>query len=291
MPDQRKMKWGILGLCAVCLIGCIQNDEALLAATKYVQKARQEQKTSSGNGQLPRQPVEQHRLSGAKDVMLGKPPMAADAKKTAIPAHPRLRKRVALTFDDGPDLQYTPQVLSVLKKERVPATFFVVGKMVQKYPKVVRRMVREGHVVGNHSYSHRELTKLTMAQLDAEIKLTDALIYHAIHKKPLFFRPPFGVIDEKITAHLTKKGYKMIPWNVDTLDWQEGNSSDDIVNKVKKDIEAGGIVLQHSFGGPQIENTVKALPRIIAYLRDNGYEFVTIDQLYDIQAYSETGNP
>jgi peptidoglycan/xylan/chitin deacetylase (PgdA/CDA1 family) len=83
----------------------------------------------------------------------------------------------------------------------------------------------------------------------------------------------------------------MIPWNVDTLDWQEGNSSDDIVNKVKKDIEAGGIVLQHSFGGPQIENTVKALPRIIAYLRDNGYEFVTIDQLYDIQAYSETGNP
>ncbi|MFC7440871.1 polysaccharide deacetylase family protein [Laceyella putida] len=306
MAGYKRARWAFLGLCILLLVGCML-EKTTLQPVKPVGKPLRAPQAKDGSNEIDQQAKASPPLTNepAKPVVNMKPKVRTEkvtnkltvAERKQLEAlksqplfyrGPAFRKQVALTFDDGPDERFTPQVLAILKKEQVPATFFVVGKMVERYPEVVRQIVEEGHVVGNHSYSHKELTKLSLAQVDAEIDRTGALVYDAIHKKPLFIRPPYGAIDDEITLHLGKRGYKVIQWSVDTLDWRKGNSPYNIVDKVKANIEAGGIILQHSFGGTQIGNSVEALPYIIKYLEDSGYEFVTVDRLLDIPAYSET---
>lgn len=197
------------------------------------------------------------------------------------------QKRVALTFDDGPDRYYTLQILDILKKEKVPATFFVVGNLSKIYPDVLRRIDQEGHVIGNHSWNHPQFTKLSQSGINSQLSRTNAVIKEAIGKEPRLFRPPYGAMNTRVEKQIGSQGYKIIQWSVDTRDWS-GRSSKQIVNTVINQVEPGGIILQHSAGGEKLRTTVEALPQIISYLKKNGYEFVTVDELLYVPAYFET---
>ncbi|WP_051271090.1 polysaccharide deacetylase family protein [Shimazuella kribbensis] len=199
----------------------------------------------------------------------------------------RYKKQVALTFDDGPDQHYTVQILDILKRERVKATFFVLGSMAKMYPSSLLRIYDEGHVISNHSWNHPILTHLSEAQVMKQIEDTNNVVTSVIGKTPLLVRPPYGALNKKLEHAIGNKGYKLIYWNIDTLDW-DNQTADKIVATVKKGTSKGSIILQHNAGGESLKATVEALPRIIAHLRGLGYEFTTIDQLLHTPAYTKT---
>ncbi|WP_027416098.1 polysaccharide deacetylase family protein [Aneurinibacillus terranovensis] len=192
------------------------------------------------------------------------------------------KKRVALTFDDGPDNFYTPQILDILNDNGVTATFFVVGKQVKLFPQVLKRILQEGHEIGNHSWSHPELPKLTTTQVIQEVQKAELEIDSITGRKTVLFRPPFGLFTNADLRTIDDLGHQIIMWSVDTLDWQ-GISEEEILSIVKRDVSPGAIILQHALlTAPRIlDGTVKALPGIIDYLRKRGYTFVTVHTLIE----------
>jgi peptidoglycan-N-acetylglucosamine deacetylase len=199
----------------------------------------------------------------------------------------KYKKQVALTFDDGPDNNYTQRVLDILKKEQVKATFFVVGKMAKRYPSSLKRIYEEGHIIANHSWNHPILTKMSASAVLKQIEDTNNVVTSVIGETPLLVRPPYGALNKKLESVIGDKGYKLIYWNVDTLDWNN-QSADKILATVKKETRPGSIILQHNAGSESIQATVDALPKIIGYLRGQGYKFVTIDQMLHTPAYTKT---
>jgi peptidoglycan-N-acetylglucosamine deacetylase len=195
---------------------------------------------------------------------------------------PTTRKVVALTFDDGPDAEITPALLDVLKEKNVKASFFFTGNLLNSYPEVVKRTDREGHLVLSHSFSHPEFTKLSPAELTRELNLTDEGIFSLIGKKPAIVRPPYGDINQTVVNRISEKNYKIAMWSIDTLDWSQPEK-DNIVKNVVDNIRPGDIVLMHS--NPARKATLEALPVVIDRLRAMGYEFLTVDQLLEIEAY------
>lgn len=193
------------------------------------------------------------------------------------------KKQMALTFDDGPDNYFTPQILDILKREKVHATFFVVGKRAEANPQIVKRMYREGHIIGNHTWDHPFLTKLSAAKRYSEIKDTENEIFQITHYKTWLFRAPYGELNEDIIKQIDGMGYKIIAWSVDTVDWK-GLKSGQIEAIVFSHAENGSIILQHCAGGKNedLSGTVKALPRIIEYYRREGFSFVTIPELLNL---------
>ncbi|MCF6410772.1 polysaccharide deacetylase family protein [Pseudalkalibacillus salsuginis] len=187
-------------------------------------------------------------------------------------------KRIALTFDDGPENIYTPQILEILRQKGVKATFFVVGERAKKYPEQLRQIYREGHVIGNHTWDHPHLPELTDQQFNENIQSTSAEIEKIIGFKPDLFRPPFGEIEDRQIAMLNKQGYRSIMWTADTKDWT-GAPAEEIVSRLKQDASPGVIALQHNYHVAGQFETVKALPQIIDELRAQGYEFVTVPTL------------
>lgn len=196
----------------------------------------------------------------------------------------RYSRKVALTFDDGPDRQYTLQILEILKREKVPATFFVVGTMAKKNPDVLKMIDQSGDVIGNHTYSHPELTRIDVKAVNQQVDETNTIIKQIIGKEPLLFRPPYGAINKQEEQMIGQKGFKIILWSVDTRDWAH-RTPQQIFDEVKKDTKPGAIILQHCAGNSGLRATVEALPHIIEYLRNEGYQFVTVDQLLMIPAY------
>lgn len=186
--------------------------------------------------------------------------------------------RIAITFDDGPDLKYTPKILDILKEKGVKATFFVVGIQVNKYPEVLQRIEDEGHMIGNHSYSHRSFTKLTEEELKEEVTQTDNKIEAVIGYVPEIVRPPYGAVNDDVKANLKAYGKEVVLWNIDPRDW-DGSSVQDMLDNILKNARDGGNILLHSFGSKHVENTVKLLPKVIDKLSELGYTFVTVDEL------------
>jgi peptidoglycan-N-acetylglucosamine deacetylase len=189
-------------------------------------------------------------------------------------------KKIALTFDDGPDKIYTPQILDILREKGVKATFFVLGKQVNYFPDLVKRMVSDGHSIANHTWNHPELSKLTTLQVIQEVESTTKVIERVTGIKTDLFRPPYGDYTAADIRVLQERGYRSIMWSVDTVDWS-GKTEDEILAIVHRDKSPGGIVLQHNFQttNGELDGTVKALPKIIDQLREEGYEFVTVDTL------------
>lgn len=181
------------------------------------------------------------------------------------------KKKVALTFDDGPHPVYTPEMLDLLKEKNVKATFFLLGEQVEKYPDIVKRMSEEGHLIGNHSYKHEQLSKLSSVQACSQVNRTNELIYAITGKAPEYLRPPFGDWREKLDCEVNMIE---VLWDVDTLDWSSKNK-DKVVNRVMKNVEEGDIILMHD----SYESTVQATEKIIECLQKEGYEFVTVDEL------------
>ncbi|GGF15152.1 hypothetical protein GCM10010954_12210 [Halobacillus andaensis] len=192
------------------------------------------------------------------------------------------KKRIALTFDDGPEDTYTPQILEILQQKDVKATFFVTGERVSEYPERLEQIHKDGHVIGNHTWDHPHLPELTDQQMSKNIKTTNAEIEKITGVKPDLFRPPFGEIEDRQAALLKSQGYRSILWTADSKDW-EGLAAEEIVSRVKQDARPGVIALQHNYHASGQFETVKALPQIIDELRAEGYEFVTVPTLLDKQ--------
>ncbi|GMX63760.1 hypothetical protein Elgi_32400 [Paenibacillus elgii] len=196
-------------------------------------------------------------------------------EKSPIPS-----KQVALTFDDGPDGKYTPKILDILKQHNVKATFFVVGSQVSKYPDFLKRIHEEGHAIGNHTWDHANLTKLTDAKIKQELKETDDWVEQTVGIYPSMVRAPYGAISASVKETVEKTGRPLIGWNVDPRDWA-GTAPKDIIANIQTHTKPGSVILLHCFGGKKgnLDNTVKALPDIIAYLQKEGYQMVTIPDL------------
>lgn len=198
----------------------------------------------------------------------------------------RRYRNVSLTFDDGPDPVFTPRILDVLSQHGVRATFFLIGTRVKAHPQVVRRIVREGHDLGNHSWDHAYLPKLKPPALTHNLKQADAQIRQAAGQRITLFRPPYGSVTADVGTITREMGYRTVLWNVDSLDWKK-ISHDEVAQNVLPNVRNGSIVLFHSAGGKgeDLTNTVRALPLIIRTLRGQGYKFVTVTEML------KTGNP
>ena len=193
-------------------------------------------------------------------------------------------KRIALTFDDGPDSLYTPQILDILKKEKVKATFFLIGNRSQLFADVVKRMVKEGHVVGNHSMSHPNIIKLNNQQIRQEIRQAEDALLALTGYRTALFRSPYGSLNEAQVKYIAQQGYKIIAWNVDSLDWKS-LTAEQVKSNILENAKAGSIILQHSSGSAKenLSGSVTALREVIRALKKDGYKFVTVPQLLNIK--------
>lgn len=180
-------------------------------------------------------------------------------------------KKIALTFDDGPHPYYTEQLLDGLKERDVKVTFFVLGKHAEEYPDLVQRMNDEGHLIGNHTYSHIQLNKQNRDAFKEELVKTSELIESLTGQEVQYVRPPYGTWDKKFEEELN-----MFPvlWTIDPLDWSSSNVAG-IVQKVTAKAKENSIILMHD----EYKTTVTAVFQIIDELQEEGYEFVTVDEL------------
>lgn len=179
--------------------------------------------------------------------------------------------KIALTFDDGPSAAWTPVLLDGLKERGVKATFFLIGENADKNPEIVKRMAEEGHLIGNHTYHHVELTKVSENEARLELADTSAVIVRITGKEPEYMRPPFGAWQRKLEREI-----QMLPvlWTIDPLDWTTENQ-DEIVNKVVTEAEENDIILLHDC----YKSSIEAGLRIVDILQEEGFMFVTVDEL------------
>jgi peptidoglycan-N-acetylglucosamine deacetylase len=203
--------------------------------------------------------------------------------RPALHRGPAEFRRVALTFDDGPCAPFTGQILDVLKEYHVPAAFFVCGKNVETFPDLARRMVAEGHTVGNHTFSHPFLYFRTRRAMRDEIVRTQQAIETATGVRPRLFRPPYGARWFGLMQVLKQQGLKMVMWSATGYDWKYG--ADRILQSVLGEVQPGAVILLHDgrnvLPASQIDRsaTVRALPQMIAKAREAGFEFVSLQKL------------
>lgn len=178
---------------------------------------------------------------------------------------------VALTFDDGPHEIYTAKLLDGLKERGVQATFFLMGQNIEGNEKLVMRMYQEGHLIGNHSYEHLQLTEEGEEAVCQAVERTEAIIKGITGERPEYLRPPYGDWNESLEC---KMNLTTVFWTVDSLDWKLKNTKK-IVQRVEKDVEDGSIILMHDI----FPTSVEAALRIVDDLQKKGYQFVTVDEL------------
>lgn len=181
------------------------------------------------------------------------------------------KKVVALTFDDGPDGNTTPQALDILAKYKIKATFFVQGKNIAGNESILKRMQSEGHEVGNHSWNHPILTKLSLEDAKKQLTDTEDAITKVLGKSSKLMRPPYGAISDDIRNSLD---LSFIMWDVDSLDWKSKNEAA-ILTVIQRQVSNGSIILMHDIH----QTSVNSLPKVIEYLQGQGYSFVTVSEL------------
>jgi chitin deacetylase len=235
----------------------------------------------------------QQRIEGLKTTMLTTWQREAQAKglSYAVSSHfqgatinaaklSQGEKVIALTFDDGPWPESTVQVLDILKQNNIKATFFVIGQNVKNYPDLLKRVVAEGHIIGNHTWHHWYHFMNPQAAA-YEIDHTTNLIYQTTGVKTNLFRPPGGIMHNGVAAYARNNKYALIMWSSDSVDYSHPTVPK-LINNVFRQAKPGGIVLMHDGGGNR-SRTVQALPEIIASFRKQGYSFVTIPELLELQ--------
>lgn len=180
-------------------------------------------------------------------------------------------RRIALTFDDGPHPVYTQQLLDGLKERGVRVTFFVIGEHAELHPDIIKRMVEEGHLVGNHTYSHIQLTKNNRDLYKKELVRTNEILREIIGQEVQYVRPPYGSWDKSFEKELN-----MFPvlWNVDPLDWRSENVNR-IAQKIVSKVKENDIILMHDY----YDTSVKAALKAVDELLDEGYTFVTVEEV------------
>ena len=186
---------------------------------------------------------------------------------------------VAITFDDGPNPQHTPRLLDMLRQRNIKATFYVIGRNVEMYPEIVRRTVAEGHEIGNHTFSHRLLTKMGDSEVLRELSRTRDAISAAAGVQPRTMRPPYGGLLQRQRELVHNQfGYPTVLWSVDPRDWQRPGTSV-VASRIVTGASNGSIILAHDLHGP----TVDAMPAALDGLLRKGYRFVTVSQMIALQ--------
>ncbi len=184
---------------------------------------------------------------------------------------------IALTFDDGPDKDKTPEILDILKQNDIKATFFIVGENAEHNEDIIECIIRDGHEIGNHTFAHKYLGGKMRAVVEREIDLCDDVIYNHAEYNSVVFRPPGGIYDATLRAVCAERGYAVVLWSIDTRDWA-GTSASEIENEILKCVEDGSIILMHDniYGEA---HTAEALRNVIPKLKKLGYSFVTVSEL------------
>ncbi len=237
----------------------------------------------------------------------------------ALVRGPAGSKKIALTFDDGPLPPYTQQILDILRSRKAKATFFVCGKDAERYPEILRRICREGHTIGNHTWSHPYLYFMNRAKCAEEIGRTQTVIEQATGVTPSFFRPPYGARWFGLYPVLRERGLHLVQWSASGDDWKLGAKA--IVSSVRSGLRPGAIILLHdgrqkpggylqgllnrNFRPSDVQSqqptlrqaeadaseTVKALPAIIEAAREMGYEFVSVEDFFPLRPRDDDGTP
>jgi len=187
------------------------------------------------------------------------------------------KKQVAITFDDGPNAEFTPQILQLLKSYNAKATFFCIGKYLEKHSELVQQIVAEGHTIGNHSYSHAtNFGFFRKKRVVEELSKTDALIEKITGEKNILFRPPYGVTNPSIAKALKETNHTVIGWNVRSYDTVIKNPTQ-VINRIQKRISPGSIILLHDTHSrcPEI------VERLLQFLKKEGYQTVAINTLQE----------
>lgn len=193
----------------------------------------------------------------------------------------RKGKAVALSFDDGPDPVLSPGILDVLKKYKVPAGFFLIGKKISGNKALVKRIHEEGHIIGNHSFSHTNLWDfMSSAKMSADIENTVAAIRDVTGKSARYFRPPYGVINPMVNRAVKKTGMFIVTWRFRSFD-TTASSSEVLLEKAIRKVKPGDILLFHD----SCMLTAEILEKLIVSLQERGLEFVPLDQLINLPAY------
>ena len=247
-----------------------------------------------GSGEILQ--VQSNPAKGARDLDVDAASgMITDENFSKLPSPYRIGefgggdRMVSLTFDDGPDPQWTPKILDVLKRENAKATFFIIGLQAEKYPAVLERIFREGHEIGNHTFTHPDISEISKRYMMVELNLNERLFEAKLGVKPVLFRPPYSIDQEPDTADEVRPlevaqqmGYITVGDKIDPNDWRDDPrpTAEQIVQSVLDQVQSrgGGIVLLHDAGGNRAQ-TVAALPGIIEGLRARGYEIVPVATL------------
>ncbi len=188
-------------------------------------------------------------------------------------------KLVALTFDDGPESELTPQILDILDEYNIRATFFVIGQNAARNMDVLKDIHVRGHEIGNHSWSHKYMPKISKRSKESEILKTEELLIDVFGEHTPIFRPPYGAVKTQDKQLIDSLGYKIVNWSVDTRDWA-GTSGEQMMKYVKQQLKPGGIILMHNSGNTKaVKNTVDTLPIMIDWLIEQGYEFATVTEI------------
>ena len=182
---------------------------------------------------------------------------------------------IAMTFDDGPSATLTPKLLDLLAARHIKATFFVIGENVAEHPEIVARAAREGHEIGNHSWSHPNLGKTSDQSVRSQLQRTDDAIKNATGKRPTLMRPPYGSITDREKHWIHDEfGYQIILWDVDPYDWKRPGPAV-VRNRILKETQPGSIVLSHDIH----PGTIEAMPSTLDALEAKGFKFVTVSEL------------
>ena len=230
-------------------------------------------------------------LARAEDTVSSPP---AEKPQPATPAEPPTTfslvhvdgPYIAMTFDDGPSEKLTPRLLNLLAAHHIKATFFVIGQNVVEHPEIVQRAAREGHQIGNHSWSHPNLGKMSDEGVRRELQKTEDAIKSATGARPTLLRPPYGSISVRQKKWIHDEfGYQIILWDVDPLDWKRPGPAV-VSNRIIKGTRAGSIVLSHDIH----PGTIEAMPSTLDQLEAKGFKFVTVSELI-AKAVPETPKP
>lgn len=182
---------------------------------------------------------------------------------------------IAMTFDDGPSATLTPKLLDLLAAHHIKATFFVIGENVAEHPEIVERAAREGHEIGNHSWSHPNFGKMSEESVRSQLRRTDDAIKNATGKRPTLMRPPYGSITDREKHWIHDEfGYQIILWDVDPYDWRRPGPAV-VRNRILKETQPGSIVLSHDIH----PGTIEAMPSTFDALEAKGFKFVTVSEL------------
>lgn len=221
-----------------------------------------------------------------REIYLHQSELFDRAKKvTALGSHfllskgPRRKKALALTFDDGPHPAYTRRILEILRREKVKATFFVIGFMAEKNPELIKEIAKEGHAIANHSYSHATLTKLSFNQMMTEYKAANGVVRSLTGKSPRYCRPPGGDFSEAVVDAGAVLGMTTVLWTNDPGDYANPGQKTLLKREIRK-LTPGGIVLLHD--GSQ--DTLNTLAEFVRAAKAAGYKFVSLDELRGVKS-------